>query len=72
MGLLALKISSFFFLIRVVFLRHIISVDDISIDSSKVKALLEWRKPKITKEVKSILRLIGYYRRFVEEFTKLA
>ncbi|KAL2224635.1 UNVERIFIED_CONTAM: Transposon Ty3-G Gag-Pol polyprotein [Sesamum indicum] len=41
-------------------------------DPSKVKAIMEWRVPKNTTEVRSFLGLAGYYRRFVEGFSIIA
>ncbi|KAL0381198.1 UNVERIFIED_CONTAM: Retrovirus-related Pol polyprotein from transposon.6 [Sesamum angustifolium] len=56
----------------VVFLGHVISGDGIMPDPSKVKAIMEWRVPKNTTEVRSFLGLAGYYRRFVEGFFIIA
>ena len=48
------------------------SKDRISVDSSKIDAVLNWNKPTNATEVRSFLGLTGYYRRFVEGFSKLA
>lgn len=47
-------------------------VDNILVDPSKIKVILEWQRLKTTKEVKSFLKLAGYYRQFVRGFIKLA
>ena len=41
-------------------------------DSQKVEAVETLESPKMVFEVISVLGLTGYYRRFVEEFSKLA
>ena len=46
--------------------------DGISVDPSKVEAILNWERPKNVCEIHSFLGLAGYYRRFVEGFARLA
>ncbi|KAL0456204.1 UNVERIFIED_CONTAM: Transposon Tf2-12 polyprotein [Sesamum latifolium] len=53
----------------VVFLGHVIFGDGVMPDSSKVKAIMEWRVPKNATEVRSFLGLARYYRKFVEGFS---
>ncbi|KAL0405887.1 UNVERIFIED_CONTAM: Retrovirus-related Pol polyprotein from transposon [Sesamum latifolium] len=50
----------------------VISGDGVMPDPSKVKAIMELRVPKNATEVRSFLRLAGYYRRFVEGFSIIA
>jgi hypothetical protein len=60
-----------FWLKEVSFLGHIITEGGIAVDPSKVKAVLDWNPPKNVVEVKSFLRLAGYYHRFIEGFSKI-
>jgi len=61
-----------FWLEEVTFLGHVISKEGISVDPSKVEAVVNWARPTSVHEIQSFLGLAGYYRRFVEGFSKLA
>ena len=61
-----------FWLNEVSFLGHIISSNGIAVDPSKVDAVSQWETHKSVTEARSFLGLAGYYRRFIEGFTKLA
>ena len=41
-------------------------------DPAKIKAIKEWKQPENLKELQSFLRLAGYYRRFIQDFAKIA
>ncbi|XP_062093992.1 uncharacterized mitochondrial protein AtMg00860-like [Humulus lupulus] len=61
-----------FWVEEVVFLGHKVTKDGVSVDQVKVEAVKDWPKPKNVTDVRSFLGLAGYYRRFVEGFSKLA
>jgi hypothetical protein len=57
---------------KVLFLGHVISVEGIAVDPSKVKEVLEWKSPRSVTQIHSFLRLAEYYRRFIPNFSKIA
>nr|GEU62356.1 putative reverse transcriptase domain-containing protein [Tanacetum cinerariifolium] len=44
----------------------------LKLDASKIKAVKKWETPRTPYEVRSFLRLVGYYHRFIENFSKIA
>ena len=61
-----------FWLNEVAFLGHVISGKGISVDPRKIEAVVEWEVPTNVTEVRSFLGMAGYYRRFVEGFSRIA
>jgi hypothetical protein len=61
-----------FWLDEVPFLGHIISKGGIVVDLAKVTEIVGWKIPKTVAEVRSFLGLAGYYRCFIEGFSKIA
>ena len=61
-----------FWLDNVAFLGHVVTKEGIAVDLGKVEAVVNWERPSNAHEVRSFLRLAGYYRRFVEGFSWLA
>ena len=54
------------------FLGHVVSEAGIATDSSKVEAVKAWPQPKRAKDVRSFLGLVGYYRKFISDFSRVA
>ena len=61
-----------FWLKKVSFLGHVVSNGRIAVDPSKVSDVLNWKPPTDVSDIHSFLGLAGYYRRFIEGFSKLA
>jgi hypothetical protein len=42
------------------------------VDPKKVATILDWKAPKDVRGIKSFIGIAGYYRRFIEGFSKIA
>ena len=66
------KLSKCEFLMdKVQFLGHVISTQGIAVDPEKVEAVVKWESPKSITKIKSFVGVAGYYRRFIEGFSKI-
>ncbi|GJU50585.1 putative reverse transcriptase domain-containing protein [Tanacetum coccineum] len=54
------------------FLGHVVNRDGIHVDPSKVESVKNWKTLESSTEIRSFLGLAGYYRRFIENFSKIA
>ncbi|GKC31570.1 putative reverse transcriptase domain-containing protein [Tanacetum coccineum] len=61
-----------FWLREVQFLGHVINGNGIHVDPSKIEAVKNWKALRTPTEVRSFLGLVGYYCRFIENFSKIA
>jgi hypothetical protein len=61
-----------FWLEKVAFLGHVLTAEGVAVDPEKIEAVSEWQQPKSVTDIRSFLGLAGYYRRFIENFSKIA
>ena len=57
---------------RIKFLGHVVSDNGIECDPDYIKDLLNWPIPKTVKQVQSFVGFAGFYRRYVQDFAKIA
>ena len=70
---LYVKLSKCEFWLDVVsFIGHVVTKDGISVDLGKVDDLANWRRPTTLIEIRRVLGLASYYKRFIEGFSKIA
>nr|GFC30004.1 reverse transcriptase domain-containing protein [Tanacetum cinerariifolium] len=57
---------------KVQFLGHVIDSQGIHVDPAKIESVKDWASPKSPTAIRKFLGLAGYYRRFIEGFSKIA
>ncbi|XP_066333826.1 uncharacterized mitochondrial protein AtMg00860-like [Miscanthus floridulus] len=60
-----------FWLEEVAFLGHILTAEGVVVDPAKIEAVKEWEQPHNATNIWNFLRLVGYYRRFIENFSMI-
>lgn len=53
-------------------LGHVISKERVTVDPSKIEAVVEWQRPTSVHDVRSFLGLAGSYQRSVEGLSRLS
>ncbi|GKB38911.1 putative reverse transcriptase domain-containing protein [Tanacetum coccineum] len=61
-----------FWIPKVQFLGHVIDSEGIHVDPAKIESIKDWTSPKSPMKIRQFLGLAGYYRRFIEGFSKIA
>ncbi|GKD16134.1 putative reverse transcriptase domain-containing protein [Tanacetum coccineum] len=60
-----------FWLSKVQFLSHVIDSKGVYVDPAKIESIKDWASPNTPTEIRQLLGLAGYYRRFIEGFFKI-
>lgn len=61
-----------FFRNQVEFLGHVVSADGVAVQQHKVQRVREWPVPQTKRDVKSFLGMTGYYRKFIQSYSRVA
>ncbi|GJS08088.1 putative reverse transcriptase domain-containing protein [Tanacetum coccineum] len=61
-----------FWIPKVQFLGYVIDSQGIHVDPAKIESIKYWASPKTPMEIRQFLGFVGYYRRFIEGFSKIA
>ena len=61
-----------FWLTEVKFFGHVVSDLGVLVDPKKIEVVMSWERPKSVFKIRSFLGLAGYYRQFIEDFSRLA
>lgn len=64
--------KSEFLKLETAYLGHVIGKDGIKPNPDKIAAIKKYPLPKTTTEIKRFLGLLGYYRKFIPDFAKIA
>ena len=70
-GLKLKQTKCFFFRDEIEYLGHVVSGKGISTNPKKIEAVTKWPTPKTVYDVRSFLGFVGYYRRFIKNFSKI-
>ncbi|WVZ64083.1 hypothetical protein U9M48_013652 [Paspalum notatum var. saurae] len=61
-----------FWLKKVALLGHVLTAEGVSVDPKKIEVVSNWKTPRNVTKIRSFLGLARCYRRFIENFSKIA
>ena len=61
-----------FFMKKVKYVGHIVSKDGVEPDPDKLSKVKNWRTPTNSEQLRQFLAFVGYYRKFMHNFAKIA
>ena len=53
------------------FLGYIVGTDGVTMSKNKVESIMSWKAPRSVKDVQIFIGFANFYRRFIENFTKV-
>ena len=65
-------LNIFFFKEEIDYLGHVVCGEDISTNPKKVEAVIKWPIPQTVYDAGSFLGFVGYYKRFIKNFSQIA
>ena len=57
---------------KVKYVGHVVSEDGVEPDPDKISKAVDWPRPTYPEQVRQFLGFIGYYRKFIKDFSKIA
>ena len=60
------------FIQKVRYVGHIVFEEDIETDPEKVQKVLDWPTPHTPEKIRKFIGFVGYYRRFIANFSKFS
>jgi hypothetical protein len=60
-----------FFQKEIHYLGHVLSEEGVAVDPDKIRSIMEWPTPKDVSDIRSFMKLAGYYRIFIKGFSKI-
>ena len=61
----------FLFKREILYLGHVVSYKGVSCDPEKVEAIARWNPPRTTKQVRTFVGTVGYYKRFIKDYAEI-
>jgi hypothetical protein len=54
------------------YLGHVILADGVAMDRDKIDVVTSWPQPRLVRSLHGFLGLVGYYRRFIQDYDAIA
>lgn len=57
---------------QIKYLGHVISHRGVEMNDEKIRAVVEWERPRLVKSLRGFLGLSGYYQRIINDYGRIA